>query len=1050
MFTESCLRTTPRICATLEFQILDVQVREKRIQTFDIQQKGELTSNYLYHNVKNGRNELAVYVFGVTLQGCSVLVKVSGFRPFFFLELSHFYTEDIVQNCVSELRNTLKTIIQVSFHDFKRMYGWIPSETGTRTYRFARISFESNQIMFRSSWMLQEVKLRAQRSIAHVDLSELKPDISELKVSTSEKFMAYNDLKPCGWARVVKYRYELDSNRVSMAQLEVACSIENLCAVERNEIAPVVIAAVDIEVQSHDFRSFPVASNPEDHISFIGTTFWVYGETEPRCRIMQVLGDCAVPEDSEITVECYNSEMELLCGWRDMIAVHANPDIMISYNGTGFDFKYMAERYKVLKGKNRFPFLGRFLLEPSEFRIKELTSSAKGQNFIGMFPQPGRIQLDLYLYVKDNNKLDSYKLDAVAGLFLPDKRKLELRSLSWIQGLIASAERGLAKFSDEVLQETFIKMRGCSDECEIRQHVLAVRSYLSAIFGEQSSDVIRSFLEPLLDGTSDNNYVRLFRMYTAGPAERYLITKYCQVDCDLVVYLMEKLNIVANVFQMSVVCNTLCDDVCNRGQQIKTFNLIARYTSRCGYVMNVRDPGWDDSEEYEGATVLEPEIGYYTDPIVTLDFASLYPSIMRAYNLCPSSLVLDEEYQNLPGVEYERYSIGGKEWVFQQSIPGILPRILTSLVQARKDRKKEMGRYEKTSLEYKLCDSAQLALKVCCNSVYGFCGVLKHGKYSCMPVAVATTLNGRRCIERTKQFMEERYKARVIYGDTDSVMVKIPGVNTVEAAFEFGNMASREASALFKAPITLEFEKVSCPYLLIGKKTYAAMKYEDSPGRPPRMDVKGLAIVRRDTCELVRDIMRGILSFVMERKDPEGAYEFVVKNIEDLVSGGVPLEKLQITNSVKDLESYTNPQPQVTVVKKMMERNAFDIPRCGDRVPYVIIHDPKCGLISERAEHPEFVREHGLKLDIQYYLTNQIQSRVEVITNVLPVPALAQVFSNALLQLRVGKFNLQMMDALPLSESQPRVHADGPGVVFIKKKKRRKEVESMDLMSMLA
>src|SRR3989344_5959932 len=228
------------------------------------------------------------------------------------------------------------------------------------------------------------------------------------------------------------------------------------------------------------------------------------------------------------------------------------------------------------------------------------------------------------------------------------------------------------------------------------------------------------------------------------------------------------------------------------------------------------------------------------------------------------------------------------------------------------------------------------------------------------------------------------------------------------------------------------------------------MKYEDSPGRPPRMDVKGLAIVRRDTCELVREIMRGILSFVMERKDPEGAYEFVVKNIEDLVSGGVPLEKLQITNSVKDLESYTNPQHQVTVVKKMMERNAFDIPRCGDRVPYVIIHDPKCGLISERAEHPEFVREHGLKLDIQYYLTNQIQSRVEVITNVLPVPALAQVFSNALLQLRVGKFNLQVMDALPLSESQPRVQADGPGVVFIKKKKRRKEVESMDLMSMLA
>jgi DNA polymerase delta subunit 1 len=181
-----------------------------------------------------------------------------------------------------------------------------------------------------------------------------------------------------------------------------------------------------------------------------------------------------------------------------------------------------------------------------------------------------------------------------------------------------------------------------------------------------------------------------------------------------VLYLMDRLSVLPNTVQMSQVTNTLLTDISNRGQQIKTFNLIARYAYNRGYVMNYRDVGWDPLAEYEGATVLPPTPGYYQRPVATLDFASLYPSIMQAYNLCFSSIVLDPEYQNLEasGALYGKYEIAGRTWVFQEHVKGLLPDILKDLVAARRKSKKDMGKCEKGSLDYKLADGKQLALKI--------------------------------------------------------------------------------------------------------------------------------------------------------------------------------------------------------------------------------------------------------------------------------------------------------------------------------------------------
>ena len=136
-------------------------------------------------------------------------------------------------------------------------------------------------------------------------------------------------------------------------------------------------------------------------------------------------------------------------------------------------------------------------------------------------------------------------------------------------------------------------------------------------------------------------------------------------------------------------------------------------------------------EQYEGATVIEPKKGFYDVPIATLDFSSLYPSIMMAHNLCYTTLldkatverlglVKDVDYSQTPNNGTPLYT-GGHRSPFMPDVDlfvkrtrrrGLLPTILDDLISARKrakaDLKKETDPFKKAVL-----DGRQLALKVC-------------------------------------------------------------------------------------------------------------------------------------------------------------------------------------------------------------------------------------------------------------------------------------------------------------------------------------------------
>ncbi|MCH9717825.1 MAG: hypothetical protein K0U52_12190 [Gammaproteobacteria bacterium] len=1018
----------------------------------DISDRDALSTDWFYD--ENIREEITwedkrkgpcvAYVFGCMQDKTSVCVTIHDFRPWIYIENpKRDWTPSTARLMGNQLAKYLKlesTDIQTSLESKMKVFGWHPKnyqEVNERKHwGFTKITFPSHTAMRKAEGALKDKRIPSLKFIG-------KPiNVCEFKVQMYSKILQQRELTASGWLTIQEgnYRVQPLTHRCSSVQLEVNSSMRHLDYNDHDAIAPILTVKVDIEAQPDDFRSFPDASKPNDPVTYIGSTFSWYGDATPCLRVMQVLGQVEESQETEgMVVLCYPTEKELLAGWRDLIVLHTDPDQFVSYNGTKFDYKYLMDRWSQLSIRcRRFVHLNRFWTEVKESPLKEkvLTSAALGENSLYYFDMSGRFQVDLFMYLKSNGfKLSSFTLDDVCKHFLKGDvvtgSKVVLDYPHWVIDEVES----LRPHVNQVL--TFLE--GNMD-CTIRPQVEALLESASATASliednplpenmeerwmpvhnllqemkelivdegdkieweeadwQQLVNLIRVF-DPALDSSGDDNYRKTFRLYARGPRERGYVARYCQVDCDLLLHLMNTLSVIPNMVKMSQVTQTVLMDIAIRGQQIKTFNLIYRVAAKQGYIVNTEDVGWDVNAEYKGATVIDAKSGYYTDPVATLDFASLYPSIMRGHNLCFSALVLDKnileklEYLESHGAVFKHLHLGGKDWVFEQHMTGILPDILTNLLSARKAKKREMKKYDKDSMEYKLCDAAQLALKLTCNAVYGFTGVdPSKGMMSCMPIANATTFIGRQMIDETKAYVEQQ-GYEVIYGDTDSVMVLIPN-HTMEEVFAIAEELAEGATQLFPDTVLLEFEKVFCPKLLVKKKTYAGMKYEDDPFTPPRLDVKGLAVVRRDNCKLLRDIMGTLLHKVMRDSDAFGAYYYLEEQLENLAYGRVPISDLVITKSLKG--NYKSEcQPQVTVVNNMLKRKALDTPQVGDRVPFVIVEgkDPR---MFSRAEHPKYVQKTGLKVDLMYYLKNQLTNHIYKIMTPLPTPNIDALYSKA-------------------------------------------------------
>ena len=1022
-----------------------------------------------------------IIMFGSTEEGHTVSVKVSDFEPYFYVKIPDKFA--CRQPLTGWVNDFYEYLIDTKYHDKKygyerdiiskrykdhlvsiklvkkkEFYGF----TNNRDFYFMKITVKSLGLFNSLRYFFKSPPEEFQKKYAYQRF-----EMYESGLTPFLRFIHLQNIKPCGWIELPAKSYSIISNSCdddsySKANFHLETNYKYVKPYDSNRTAPILIASFDIECTS-SHGDFPVAikdyskvvndlytiaksgnfskqtiteglltaysedvsigtetlhriyakSEPNekqikkiidkvissmndicnssnrdsetynkgvllqllnknmpklkgDSIIQIGTTVHRYGSPEVIYKSMISLKSC--DDIDEVDVVCCKTEEELLLRWKDLMQ-RLSPDVLIGYNIFGFDFPYVWNRSKELGIDDYGVGFGRLSERNCQMLEQKLSSSALGDNIMYYIDADGIILIDVLKIMQKDHKLDSYKLDNVAKVFIGDKK------------------------NDLTPNEIFSKFRG-------------------------------------------NSY------------DRKVIAEYCIQDCCLVNHLFHKLKILENNIGMGNVCSVPLNYLFMRGQGIKIFSLVANECRKSNYLIpdlkGFREEDEDESG-YEGAIVLIPNEGMYLDDyIVTLDFASLYPSSMIERNLSHDCYVNNPDYDNLPGIEYKTVEydiyegkgdakrvVGKKSCKFVQlpnNEKGIIPRILQYLLKQRKVTRKKI---EYTTLytdnttysgilksetddkynlydiendkyidvlksdviktedtydpfEKDVLDALQLAYKITANSLYGQIGARTSQIYL-KEIAACTTATGRERILHAKEFVETEYGAEVIYGDTDSIFCKfnkvdengniLKGLEGLKFAIEQGKKASEDINKVLPYPQNLEYEKTFYPFIIFSKKRYVGNLYEEDPYKKPKQKSMGIVLKRRDNAPIVKKIYGGIIDILLNEKDLNKSVEFLDRELKRLINNEYPLEDLIISKTLKS--TYVNPQSMAhkVLADRMGLRDPGNKPQVNDRIPFVYIKVPpekEIKLQGDRVEHPDYIRENNLVPDYEFYITNQL------------------------------------------------------------------------------
>lgn len=483
---------------------------------------------------------------------------------------------------------------------------------------------------------------------------------------------------------------------------------------------------------------------------------------------------------------------------------------------------------------------------------------------------------------------------------------------------------------------------------------------------------------------------------------------YSRRDAVLALHLLMDLRLMDKYIALSRASGSLLQDIVNGGQSGMVENiLLRRFRGRNRVVppkpdADVSDERYVENDELKGGAVLDPEKGLQED-VVILDYKSLYPTIMMAHNLCYSTVVTEKA----PVKDHTIEAPSGGRFVSPDISPGIVPGVLRELLDQRTTTKKLMKKASDD--ERRFLDAKQYAMKILLNSFYGYSGYARARLYS-LAVANAVTSFGRENILKTKRLIDDigsiyvidgtavfekeldfgkseakRFDLTVVYGDTDSVFVRLKSAKSGEEislqdAELIGRKIAETVTASLPEPMELVFEAFARRGIFLTKKRYALWVFEPvGEGWKDRIKVRGMETVRRDWCELTSRTLKKCLELVLKEGKVEEAKDHVIAVIErlrnlDLEKDPEIIDDLTLTRKyTKGTSSYKNKQPHVQLVEKIKKRGG-QVPGVGDRVPFVIIrgNSRKKGLFVDRAEDPQYVLEKNIPVDTDYYIEKQI------------------------------------------------------------------------------
>jgi len=769
----------------------------------------------------------------------------------------------------------------------------------------------------------------------------------------------------------------------------------------------------------------------EKHVFVLGTC----------CSCKETLNDagyvCKCAPVPGAIAHTYKTEKGMILGWAAAMAAW-NPDVLTGYNVFGFDEQYLWRRAEELRitGHESIQALSRLVEfdKPVVLEEKMLSSSAMGDNQMYIWSAFGRLQVDLFHYIKRSFSLPAYKLDYVCQHFMSGK----------CSGIDTSGTEWLVKTKntdDVVIGRYVVLLDETGDAIVEKLKVIGVKPKEALVLEAPvedledlkaaAADVVK--WATVKDDVSPQDIFSLHRH--GGPSGRARVAAYCVQDCDLTVELYKKLDVFNNAMAMANACSVPISYIFTRGQGIKIESLIFKECyerGQCVVVLPTQPRGAvpEQQDSYEGAIVLTPEAGmYFKSPIGVADFASLYPSTIISENISHDTLVWTKNYDlaaNFIGYDYgaeikevpagvqwtdiefdvwgvkegdtrkaPEKVVRGKRICRYAQLPGTakgtLPQIVAGLLAARKAKRKEAEK-EKDPFKKALLDAEQLAYKLTANSLYGQLGSGTF-KIRLQHLAASVTAYGRKQIMFAKDVIERFYgpaaerddcSAKVIYGDTDSLFVDfqvmregslLEGREAIVETMRLTEEAGKLVSTCLKPPHDFEYDKVMSPFIIFSKKRYVGNLYGDSPDEYYQNSM-GLATKRRDYAGIVKVIYGGAIRILLTQRNPVAAATFVKEKLADLAKGKVSTTQLMLTKSLRS--EYKAVPAHKMLADRIKARDPGNAPASGDRMSFMYILPPAgqkaSNLQGDRIETPTWIREKGLEIDYKYYMEHQLMN----------------------------------------------------------------------------
>jgi DNA polymerase zeta len=402
--------------------------------------------------------------------------------------------------------------------------------------------------------------------------------------------------------------------------------------------------------------------------------------------------------------------------------------------------------------------------------------------------------------------------------------------------------------------------------------------------------------------------------------------------------------------------------------------------------------------------VMEPQSAFYSSPVLVLDFQSLYPSVMIAYNYCYSTClgrIVNWRGQNKMGfMDFKRepqllelvkdhinIAPNGMMYVKPEMRKSLLAKMLGEILETRVMVKSGMKQDKDDRTLQQLLNNRQLALKLLANVTYGYTSASFSGRMPCSEIADSIVQTGRETLEKAIAIIHatDKWGAEVVYGDTDSLFIHLKG-RTKDQAFTIGEEIAAAITAANPRPIKLKFEKVYHPCVLLAKKRYVGFKYEHRNQKEPDFDAKGIETVRRDGTPAEQKIEEKALKLLFRTSDLSQIKLYFQEQCAKIMEGRISIQDFLFAKEVK-LGTYSDrgpPPPGALIATKRMLADPRAEPQYGERVPYVVITGAPGARLIDRCVSPETLLQNDhLELDAEYYISKNLIPPLERIFNLV-------------------------------------------------------------------